>query len=167
MCYVHEEVVEVTTPNVTTGVGWPLCFEPEVPPLSSPLLPWDKIGDAEAELEAEECLEISEESSNHLSWLLRRAFIKKLPTVLKSKPNCCEIVICISFEGLLVSLKIACNVRLWRSVNTSRGFLGAEGCLVVCCCSSFRLQARQIKWCKNQVKSNKLKTWNRKENKLL
>lgn len=67
MCYVHEEVVEVTTPNVTTEVDWPVNFEPVLPPASPPLLPCKETGEAEAELDAEECLEISEESSNHLS----------------------------------------------------------------------------------------------------
>ena len=108
-----------------------------------PMLWWDveEAGELEAELDGDECLEISEASSIHLSWLRRRAFIKKLPTVLRSKPNCCEMVICISLEGLLVSLNIAWRVLLCKSVKTKRGFLGAEGCLVVCCCSSFRLQA--------------------------
>lgn len=63
-------------------------------------------------------------SSIHLSWLRLRAFMKKLPTVLSSKPSCCEIVICISFDGRFVSLNIACSVRRWRSVKTSRGFFG-------------------------------------------
>lgn len=100
-------------------------------------------------------------SSIHLSWLRRRAFMKKLPTVLNSSPSCCEIVICISFEGRLVSLKIACRVRRWRSVKTNRGFFGwlldlptlapddtDEADWIDCgpttpqlCCSSLRLQA--------------------------
>lgn len=62
------------------------------------------------------------ESSNHLSCERRLAFMKKLPTVLSSSPSCCEMAICISFEGRFVSLKIACRVRRWRSVNTRRGF---------------------------------------------
>lgn len=80
--------------------------------------------------------------SCHLSCDLRRAFMKKLPTVLSSSPSCCEMVICISLEGRFVSLKMACKVRRCRSVNTNRGFLGVLGFFgCCCCCSSFRLQA--------------------------
>lgn len=43
-------------------------------------------------------------SSNHLSCDRRRAFMKKLPTVDRSRPSCWLIVICISFVGLFVSL---------------------------------------------------------------
>lgn len=42
-------------------------------------------------------------SSFHLSMERRRAFMKKLPTVVGSRPNCLAIVTCISFDGLLVS----------------------------------------------------------------
>src|SRR5690606_8745360 len=49
-----------------------------------------------------------------------------------SSPSCCEMVICISFDGRLVSLKMACRVRRWRSVNTSRGFFGCCGCWEWC-----------------------------------
>lgn len=52
----------------------------------------------------------------------RRAFMKKLLTVLSSKPSCCEMVICISLDGRLFSLKMAKSVRRWRSVKTSRDF---------------------------------------------
>lgn len=62
-------------------------------------------------------------SSIHLSCDRLRAFMKKLPTVDSSRPSCCEMVICISLDGRLVSLKIACNVRRCRSVKTNRGFL--------------------------------------------
>jgi len=42
-------------------------------------------------------------SSFHLSMERRRAFMKKFPTVVGSRPNCLAIVTCISFDGLLVS----------------------------------------------------------------
>lgn len=42
-------------------------------------------------------------SSRHLSIDRRRAFMKKFETVLESRPSWRAIVICISFEGLLVS----------------------------------------------------------------
>ena len=102
-------------------------------------------------------------SSFHLSMERRRAFMKKLPTVVGSSPNCLAIVTCISLDGRFVScnkkmqlahlipsfndcilffslrntqilelqvrtLKMACSVRLCRSVKTKRGFLGAGGC---------------------------------------
>lgn len=83
-------------------------------------------------------------SSRHLSRLRRLAFIKKLATVVTSSPSCCAIVACISFEGLFVSLKIACRVRLWISVKTKRGFLGVLlSCIGSSC--SFRLQAENRK----------------------
>ncbi|CAN8010062.1 unnamed protein product [Ixodes pacificus] len=89
-------------------------------------------------------------SSCHLSWERRRAFMKKFPTVLSSRPSCCEMVICISLEGRLVSLKMACRVRRCRSVNTRRGFLGwflaadpDTGAEAPPGDSSFRLQAAQ------------------------
>lgn len=44
-------------------------------------------------------------SSFHLSIERRRAFMKKLPTVVGSRPNCLAIVTCISFDGLFVSCK--------------------------------------------------------------
>ncbi len=50
--------------------------------------------------------------------------MKKLPTVVTSRPNCLEMVICISLDGRFVSLKMACRVRRWMSVKTRRGFLG-------------------------------------------
>lgn len=70
----------------------------------------------------------------------RRAFMKKLLTVLSSKPSCCEMVICISLDGRLFSLKMAIRVRRWRSVKTSRCFLGCR-LLSFCCSCSLRLQA--------------------------
>ena len=42
-------------------------------------------------------------SSFHLSIERRRAFMKKLPTVVGSRPSCLAIVTCISFDGLFVS----------------------------------------------------------------
>ena len=112
--------------------------------------PWSEIGEFEPEFDIiGDCLSTSDVlSSSHLSWLLRLAFMKKLPTVLRSSPSCCEIVTCISFDGLFVSLKMACRVLRWRSVNTSRGFFGAGCCFTACCvvcCSSFLLQAVQRK----------------------
>lgn len=56
----------------------------------------------------------------------RRAFMKKLLTVLSSRPSCCEMVACISLDGRLFSLKMAISVRRCRSVNTSRCFLGCR-----------------------------------------
>ena len=44
-------------------------------------------------------------SSFHLSMERRRAFMKKLPTVVGSRPSCLAIVTCISFDGLFVSCK--------------------------------------------------------------
>lgn len=44
-------------------------------------------------------------SSFHLSIERRLAFMKKLPTVVGSRPNCRAIVTCISFDGLFVSCK--------------------------------------------------------------
>lgn len=67
--------------------------------------------------------------------------MKKLLTVLSSKPSCCEMVICISLDGRLFSLKMAIRVRRWRSVKTSRCFLGCR-LLSFCCSCSLRLQAR-------------------------
>lgn len=61
-------------------------------------------------------------SSCHFSRLRRRAFMKKLLTVVSSRPSCCEMVICISLEGRLFSLKMAKSVRRCRSVKTSRDF---------------------------------------------
>ena len=63
-------------------------------------------------------------SSVHLSRLRRRAFMKKLLTVVSSSPSCCEMVSCISLDGRLFSLKIASKVRRCRSVKTSRDFFG-------------------------------------------
>lgn len=71
---------------------------------------------------------------------LRRAFMKKLLTVLSSRPSCWEMVICISLEGRLFSLKMAIRVRRWRSVNTSRCFLGCRF-RSFCCSCSLRLHA--------------------------
>lgn len=42
-------------------------------------------------------------SSFHLSIERRRAFMKKLPTVVGSRPSCLAMVTCISFEGRFVS----------------------------------------------------------------
>ncbi|KAM9097991.1 uncharacterized protein ACOB8E_004925 [Sarcophilus harrisii] len=44
----------------------------------------------------------------------RRAFMKKLLTVLSSRPSCCEMVTCISLDGRLFSLKMAISVRRCR-----------------------------------------------------
>ena len=44
-------------------------------------------------------------SSFHLSIDLLRAFMKKFPTVVGSRPSCLAMVTCISFEGLFVSWK--------------------------------------------------------------
>lgn len=74
----------------------------------------------------------------------RRAFMKKLLTVLSSRPSCCEMVICISLEGRLFSLKMAIRVRRWRSVKTSRCFLGCR-LRSFCCSCSLRLQATHSK----------------------
>ena len=70
----------------------------------------------------------------------RRAFMKKLLTVLSSRPSCCEMVTCISLDGRLFSLKMAMSVRRCRSVNTRRCFLGCSA-RSFCCSCSFRLQA--------------------------
>lgn len=61
-------------------------------------------------------------SSCHFSRLRRRAFMKKLLTVVSSRPSCWEMVICISLEGRLFSLKMAKSVLRWRSVKTRRDF---------------------------------------------
>lgn len=61
-------------------------------------------------------------SSCHFSRLRRRAFMKKLLTVVSSRPSCWEMVICISLDGRLFSLKMAKSVLRWRSVNTRRDF---------------------------------------------
>ena len=47
-------------------------------------------------------------SSFHLSMERRRAFMKKLPTVVGSSPNCLAIVTCISLDGRFVS----CNKKM-------------------------------------------------------
>lgn len=112
-------------------------------------------------------------SSFHLSIDLLRAFIKKLPTVVGSRPSCLAMVTCISFEGLFVScnrcqsetvptpgrrftLKIACRVRRWRSVKTNRGFLGVGSCSELVVFSSFRLQPAPKKFLKWSVLRNKI-----------
>lgn len=79
-------------------------------------------------------------SSVHLSRLRRRAFMKKLLTVVSSRPSCCEMVSCISLDGRLFSLKMASRVRRCRSVKTSRDFFGVllRSFAVSC---SFRLHA--------------------------
>ncbi|TNN75034.1 hypothetical protein EYF80_014780 [Liparis tanakae] len=64
-------------------------------------------------------------SSCQRSTQRRRAFMKKLLTVLSSRPSCWEMVICISLDGRLFSLKMAMRVRRCRSVKTRRCFLGA------------------------------------------
>lgn len=51
-------------------------------------------------------------SSFHLSIERRRAFMKKLPTVVGSKPSCRAIVTCISFDGLLVSWENKKSIRI-------------------------------------------------------
>lgn len=82
-------------------------------------------------------------SSVHLSRLRRRAFMKKLLTVLSSRPSCCEMVSCISLDGRLFSLKMASRVRRCRSVKTNRDFFGVLlRSLAVSC--SFRLQAARM-----------------------
>lgn len=48
--------------------------------------------------------------------------MKKLLTVVSSRPSCWEMVICISLEGRLFSLKMAKSVLRWRSVKTRRDF---------------------------------------------
>lgn len=50
--------------------------------------------------------------------------MKKLLTVVSSRPSCCEIVSCISLDGRLFSLKMASRVRRCKSVKTSRDFFG-------------------------------------------
>ena len=90
---------------------------------------------------------------------LRLAFMKKLLTVLCSRPSCRDMVICISFEGLLVSRKMANRVLLCKSVNTSRFFFGwwvtppfpqlfgifVGPCIPCVASSSFFLQAKTKK----------------------
>lgn len=79
-------------------------------------------------------------SSVHLSRLRRRAFMKKLLTVVSSRPSCCEMVSCISLDGRLFSLNMASRVRRCRSVKTNRDFFGVllRSFAVSC---SFRLHA--------------------------
>ena len=72
--------------------------------------------------EEDELPELEPPSSCHLSRLLLLAFMKKLLTVVSSRPSCWEMVICISLDGRLFSLKMAKSVRRWRSVNTRRDF---------------------------------------------
>lgn len=74
----------------------------------------------------------------------RRAFMKKLLTVFSSRPSCWEMVICISLEGRLFSLKMAIRVLRWRSVKTRRCFLGCRF-LSFCCSCSLRLHAIHFK----------------------
>lgn len=82
-------------------------------------------------------------SSCHLSRLLRRAFMKKLLTVLSSSPSCWEMVICSSLDGRLFSLNIAWRVRRWTSVKTSLGFLGVLPRSFPCSCSFLLHAARE------------------------
>lgn len=84
-----------------------------------------------------------EPSSIHLSRLRLRAFMKKLLTVVSSSPSCCEMVICNSLEGRLFSLNIACKVRRWTSVKTSRGFLDTLPRSPFPCSCSFLLHAER------------------------
>lgn len=65
----------------------------------------------------------------------RRAFMKKLLTVLSSSPSCCAMVSCISLLGRVFSLKIAISVRRCRSVKTRRCFLGSVLRSLSCSCS--------------------------------
>lgn len=65
------------------------------------------------------CSSVSQRSGQR-----RREFMKKLETVESSRPNCWEIVTCISLEGRRFSLKMATKVRRCRSVKTSRCFFG-------------------------------------------
>lgn len=50
-------------------------------------------------------------SSFHLSIERRRAFMKKFPTVVGSRPSCLAIVTCISFEGRFVSCTAERSIR--------------------------------------------------------
>lgn len=90
-------------------------------------------------------------SSCHLSRLLLRAFMKKLLTVLSSKPSCWEIVICNSLDGRLFSLNIAWRVLRWTSVKTNLGFFGVFPLSLPWSCS-FRLHAKR----KGQVVTNSI-----------
>lgn len=96
-------------------------------------------------LDADDCPPGLAPSSVHLSRLRRRAFMKKLLTVVSSRPSCCEMVSCISLDGRLFSLKMASRVRRCRSVKTSRDFFGVllRSFAVSC---SFRLHAAREVW---------------------
>lgn len=96
-------------------------------------------------LEEEELAELELPSSSHLSRLRRRAFMKKLLTVVSSRPSCWEMVICNSLDGRLFSLNIACKVRRWTSVKTSRGFLELLPRSHLPCSCSFLLHAERTK----------------------
>ena len=64
-------------------------------------------------------------SSFHLSIERRRAFMKKLPTVVGSRPSCLAIVTCISFDGLLVSCTSSNEISY--NLRTTIGFWYFEG----------------------------------------
>ncbi len=96
-------------------------------------------------LEEEELAEMELPSSSHLSRLRRRAFMKKLLTVVSSRPSCWEMVICNSLDGRLFSLNIASKVRRWTSVKTSRGFLEMLPRSHLPCSCSFLLHAERTK----------------------
>lgn len=80
-------------------------------------------------------------SSCQRSTQRRRAFMKKLLTVLSSRPSCWEMVTWRSLAGRWFSRKMANRVRLWRSVNTSLVRLGPWLRSSLLCSCSFRLQA--------------------------
>lgn len=97
--------------------------------------------------EEDEVPELELPSSCHLSRLLLLAFMKKLLTVLSSKPSCWEMVICNSLDGRLFSLNIACRVRRWTSVKTSLGFLGVLPLSLPCSCSFLLHAAKKHRGC--------------------
>lgn len=111
-------------------------------------------------LDADDCPPGLAPSSVHLSRLRRRAFMKKLLTVVSSRPSCCEMVSCISLDGRLFSLKMASRVRRCRSVKTNRDFFGVllRSFAVSC---SFRLHAAREAWRRGESKGEEM------ENKVL
>lgn len=94
-------------------------------------------------LEAEEDPPVLK-SSCHFSRLRLLAFMKKLLTVVSSKPSCWEMVICISLDGRLFSLKMAKSVLRWRSVKTRRDFFWELFLSLFGSCS-LRLHAASLK----------------------
>lgn len=93
-------------------------------------------------------------SSSHLSRLRLRAFMKKLLTVLCSRPSCCEMVSCISLDGRLFSLKMARSVLRCRSVKTSRDFFGVLLLSLLGSCS-FRLHASEVPFVRKETQNEK------------